>query len=1002
MTLTKKDIRGKGFSSGSALILVVVLTSLLSILAVMFMLSSRVDKITASAISGNKELDFGVDSVVAKISQQLAADVPNGDPNIAYYDYPDDKNRWLANLEPYMAGGNYYWQHISDIYNKLGLSQDVVSRQALIKKDYQDTIEVGDSSVYTGVYYLADADGDGVADSVWVELPDVNSSKGKPVYAAVRVIDNSAMLNVNTAYLFDPNEIVSSRVDGSRQTQINLTALSQRGANIQAATKLQTVRCGSATPDIAGYENQVVWNYGQQFGAYTPFDISDELKLRNRYLLTSKKRETRIEFLWTNAYYGGPETPIPTSSYNRDRWFKCAYLNTVDPLASADYDYRHISTTYNMDRLIAPDGMPMTNANGVADANVLYGRLLRCIDPGVSNAVFDSYSAQLAQIAANIKDYGDSDADVSIVYDWSGKAHSGFERPCIFISELVYKLAKVDITPPGGPVGAPPVYQTNWSYGIELSKLYPGTNGDNWRLMIDSREIDINNLNPPDFAKDGRRYLVIIFEDPCVPLASTVLFSDSPEDGETGVSPNVILGWPVSFMPGVTSYDIYFGTSQNDVNESATPVQQGPSTFYDPLGPLPLDTSKTYYWRIDDLDGSGNVIAQGDVWNFTTLATEPNVIFEYINKSDIFHAGSLITLEREVKDNNNIGHWLTVDSVSVPADLVADPCGVYTGVRSFQRDMSEARWIKRLWSNDVNVPATLGYHNDFNNPGAGSMRARPGLFNNVGDLAMVFSKSTYYDTSAGQISADAVGYSGETEDQVRIDLRDPNFQRIFQYVSAFAEAFAHPDSQGRIKAKGRININTAPWYVIAQLPWVAQRRDIPSNYDANALAQAIVAYRDKLDLGGVSGLPNYLTGRQLETGLPYLREEPGFNSIAELAMVVDKNINAITDIPMNYYDMRYYVLGGRGNNPQMGFPDLTFNGRTGHDDAPGDMEKRYLIFSRISDLVTVRSDVFTAYILIRVGNNGPQKRVIAILDRSDVAAGGKVKVIAVHPVPDPR
>ncbi len=35
---------------------------------------------------------------------------------------------------------------------------------------------------------------------------------------------------------------------------------------------------------------------------------------------------------------------------------------------------------------------------------------------------------------------------------------------------------------------------------------------------------------------------------------------------------------------------------------------------------------------------------------------------------------------------------------------------------------------------------------------------------------------------------------------------------------------------------------------------------------------------------------------------------------------------------------------------------------------------------------------------------GPQKRVIAILDRSGVTptAGGKVKIVAIQPVPDPR
>ena len=64
-------------------------------------------------------------------------------------------------------------------------------------------------------------------------------------------------------------------------------------------------------------------------------------------------------------------------------------------------------------------------------------------------------------------------------------------------------------------------------------------------------------------------------------------------------------------------------------------------------------------------------------------------------------------------------------------------------------------------------------------------------------------------------------------------------------------------------------------------------------------------------------------------------------------------------------------------------------------------ELRDAIFTRISNLITVRSDVFTAYILVRIGPNGPQKRVIAILDRSEVPKK-PVKIIAIQPVPDPR
>ena len=73
------------------------------------------------------------------------------------------------------------------------------------------------------------------------------------------------------------------------------------------------------------------------------------------------------------------------------------------------------------------------------------------------------------------------------------------------------------------------------------------------------------------------------------------------------------------------------------------------------------------------------------------------------------------------------------------------------------------------------------------------------------------------------------------------------------------------------------------------------------------------------------------------------------------------------------------------------------------DTALDDFEERDLLFTRISDLVTVRSDVFTAYILVRIGTDGPQKRVVAVFDRSDVnTADDSVRVAARQFVPDPR
>jgi hypothetical protein len=152
---------------------------------------------------------------------------------------------------------------------------------------------------------------------------------------------------------------------------------------------------------------------------------------------------------------------------------------------------------------------------------------------------------------------------------------------------------------------------------------------------------------------------------------------------------------------------------------------------------------------------------------------------------------------------------------------------------------------------------------------------------------------------------------------------------------------------------------------LAQLPWVSQR----IGWNDYALARSIVANRD-------------LVGP--------------FQSIGQLNRVVTADPSS---------SINFFARNGIDD----GYPDLTPN-----DLAIDDFEERDAIFARISDLVTVRSDVFTAYILVRIGPDGSQKRVVAILDRSGVTPNpnypltspipyiGKVKVIAIQQVPDAR
>jgi hypothetical protein len=887
------------FPIGSALIIAVILTSLLAIIGVMFIMIARVDKMATSAISENKELNFAVETVVAKVSQELVLDVP-GVAGQEYYDYPDANNAWLASLEPYDDSGTYKWRRISDIYNRL----DANNLQAEIIADYQQNITEDVN---------ADADGDGVADSKWVELEDINSNKGKPIYAAIRIIDNGGMLNVNTAYKFDPNETDPNLIDGSSQLQINLEAFARGDADPDADTigELNVARGLSSTPgvlELSAYENGLIWRIEDPCSAYLPFDISDELTIHGRYIIKQKNTITRLKRVWEFAFDRSvgytKETPY-TDTGDLPAWFD---KGSSDAILQQYYNMPHISTVYNIDRIITPDCNKMTNIN-TADVDALYSSVRRgLLDTNYPDANI------AAQIAVNLVDYRDSDSNVTVYLNPDdSKTYYGFESPCIYISELAHRFQLNPAAIP--PYVFPDDYYT--SYAIELYKPYTTGDGDpdpdnNWYLGIDG--ISYTSI---DWSMGSKHFWVIRFEDPNTPA----------------------------------------------------PLR--------PLLPVTFDSDPCY--------------------GHSPIPGAPG---------DHFNAGSVISLLRVVD-----GVGIVVDSVSAP-NQSGDWWAIDGSAHSIQRDITLHKCIRRLWASAAEVSSpTLGTYNGYFSSDPNVIQAHPANknFTNIGEIGMLFRKPAYYEDGKPVPSSGVIGYSidSNTEEGVRLDLADPCYHNLFQYLTVFDPNSDTIDNDGdgfidaldtntpEYKVPGRININTAPWYVLAQLPWVSQRKG-GTDY---SLAQAIVAYRDKLDLSPAG--PDYYHGgvydsRYQETGIPGLREANGFESIGELAAVINNSPGK------EVYSMNYYTLGTEIGD-LAGFPDLTPDGPSPSDVAKDDFEERDVIFARISNLVTVRSDVFTAYILVRIGTNGPQKRVIAILDRSNVyPAGGKVRIIALHPVPDPR
>ncbi len=135
--------------------------------------------------------------------------------------------------------------------------------------------------------------------------------------------------------------------------------------------------------------------------------------------------------------------------------------------------------------------------------------------------------------------------------------------------------------------------------GIERGWTYTGSFG--------SLYWDYNHVNP------GKTTVW------AMPPATIKASNPSPGHSMTGVEADSVLTWSAGiYAASVSGHDVYFGTNLAAVT-NATPsnpqgvyiARQTPASF----APA-LDYGKTYYWRIDEVNGTN--IWTGDVWKFTT------------------------------------------------------------------------------------------------------------------------------------------------------------------------------------------------------------------------------------------------------------------------------------------------------------------------------------------------------------------------------------------------
>ncbi|MHC5059546.1 MAG: hypothetical protein ACYTFK_00450 [Planctomycetota bacterium] len=922
-------------SSGSALILVIVITVLLATVGVMFVLMSRVGRFTTSAISDNRELAGAVDVVVNRINTVLAQDLFGSEDGEPYFfakppisgnrpdysgsssynepwDYPDNKDAWLASLEPalFTDGGTpfepsddiYFWPHISIIYPGMG------SYGLNPPAEIAGTIDPN----------YADADGDGVVDSMWTRIP-VSSRRGEPIFAAVRIIDNCAMLNLNTVHTADADSDGSylSAVDyerflrGREADPCNFGNFDDKH-NIREARNQAYDPCD---PDsYKRYHDEVIMNIENPNSAYSLFDIGDELEIRNRYMLTSPV-EARFEdgdvANYTLDAGGGPyaalEIPLTTTEFGKWKWridhrnFEGDPCNpTTDNPEPYKYDRRHICTFYSFDRNLRRRLYPLVDVeNNTVDPNridwLLENNPVFSPGPGVPVNINNDISSNTIESRRNILHLLYTfRAYFADMYPDAG-SQAAARRSAQVVANMIDYIDNDD----NDPCAAGPFFDTEFG--------------------------DQKNDAPTYIDRDIIREL--IFE---VSSGTGAIDIDLPsgEKYDFGLgSGDIVYGY--ERQPFISELFFNYDDGAGEVQLFRVELCN-PYTI--PNGEIDLDG-----WRISVGSNQPHDFVSGDKIDAATSSAASGLERLVVNIGNPagISSGDIVRLERP--DPANAGEFITVDATKPQQTQFID------GVNVSKRDDRDWKFTDAgsyiATTDPCNVPAsTLGGQNlaSPNPPAKGFQMPVP---NNNARLATLHDFEMVMYVGNKEIGDDpnavtrAVA-SAESEADIRFDIASQG--ELLEYICFMNRP------QGNLP--GRININTATMEVIrAAIP-----PDPKWSQDADSLAQAIVDHRDNDPCN--SG--------------PF------------------QHISDLLDVS--------------------GFKQMMSDPNSG-DSIEGDFEDRDSILSRVSNIFTVRSDVFTAYILVRIGYDGPQKRMIAIFDRSGVySPKDKPRLVALHPVPDPR
>lgn len=1039
---TTPQSRWRYRNKGSAVLLVVVAMSLMAVMGAVYLQSVQKEVNSTSQLKKGGHIDEVVDAAIGQIKQALKDDLMDENGNFftetdgdEAYDYPwtnftnqspeggEFDDRWLASTAPDFSAVAK-WEHLTNL-NGVYLGTDasgnleIDESDSLPKEEFvtggEDTDVAFDSTDST---YLVDADGDGIGDSRWTWAP-VKEIDGKVYVMAVRIIDNSAMVNVNVALSqvdnagqFDTSGANAPRWWNPAELDLGRFVWEISAHDAAKMSELQNLlgyRLGNTGVGIP-----VLWNdrkafwgngpamYGNFQNPYRSLTIDDELELRYRNGLNNLDNKSLIETDKDldedqDGDQSGLHMFLRQAATSETSWDKAPYGSVQEFFEN---EPRHQMTVVSGASLYAML-LPKERGDGVSrrikmDLNgkgggISIGNRWNITDELsriISEGDFDLPSFYAGdnqgfadQFAVDIVDYADEDnlfTRISRGEGESTQSRYGMES-LPFITEVyvqgLYKVENVRGSPGNwlidwkreGNAGFAIEIRNPFDRSISLQNVYLVVGGVNWGPLWDSKNID-NGLA----VNSERGYLA--------PRATLILYKHSTEIN--GVPANVEDNIEVLFSPGTEGRPVRIAKINNkdktwpetddskniqiELRATETDVEGNPKTE-------PLD----WAYMAVKIEGMPETILNQSV----TFDGDPHGAWDYRQRAYLGNGNGLNMLTVRPNEVKRVPEDLNINPDKKPIrSLVLDKLGeenkggpgdhlggnqqFHISDRGFVAQVGELAHIAILPLDGTKTIAEA-WEDDWGNPTDMNVFLldfnSSNLVGTEGDLAvphavMMLNRFTTLSPLADSRDNDGDGPTAK-------DYDGNNDGIPGEVGDEFDEVFV----------PGTINLNTAPRVLLEKI------LPIPDDPVLNEVLDAIREYRD---------YPLMRTEPR--------RSEPGIAGMGEL-MICLRNKSLGSDGVDNWR------LPDQNDGIPIDFQSDDGVERPQTDGISDDREEQAMVAKWLMQTCSTRSDIFTAYVLIQGYEKGKYSkpveaaRFFVVLDRSQVADENKdVRVLGAY------